>query len=907
MKFTGERYVTDLDSAQISYEHWHRYFFSTPVVKDRSVLDIACGEGYGSHLLAERAKSVLGVDISAEAVAYAQKTYHKENLSYCQGSVEDIPISGKKKIDIVVSYETIEHVDHDAQKKFLQEVRRILMDDGIFFVSTPNKLLYSDIPKYKNEFHKKEFYEQEFYEFLRSCFKHVSIYGQKICAGSNIWLLNSNCETSACTEYSIENNGHRFVVGDDSKQSLYFIAVCSNKSIAIEKSSYLLDKTLSILTEKEKQIAHLKRQAREKDALIAVLQNEHGHGRESKEQIPKITVQRMVRAVASDAGPKNDSYRNETREPLISGAAFLYKDKDAVEAHQGIVKLLVAAGKRGEAVFALEKLVESYPDYAPAYNDLGVLHGETGNLERALAAYEKAVSLDPENATFRKNLGDFYYVAMKRPDEALRHYEKALSLNPRDTETLLIMGNIRVESGNFHEARDYYLKVLEIEPENELANQMIAAISKQIKHAVHGTGRSHRMLCPVSIGSREEYERYASSTDAQRDDRTDTERLLACESDTFYVPGFCYVCDKESRFLVDYQYAINHGDGPVPNWRERLVCPVCGLNNRQRALIHIFRELFRPSNDARIFISEQTTPVYRWLSQHFSNIVGSEFLGRDFAPGFTNADGIRNEDLTSLSLGDGELDYALVFDVFEHIPNYHKAFEELYRVLRPSGILLFSVPFDVGLENNVVRAVETRNGSVKHILPPEYHGDPLKGKCLCFNTFGWQLLRQLTEVGFEKALVHFYSSREFGYLGGDQMVFTASKPEEIAASTSIAGKHCSASGSSGSFVAANVGLESKINRSYPDENAVIDLYRSICRRFADKSDREMLATALKQLLARYPEFSTAHNDLGVIAFNKGDVAGAKYHYEKAVQLNPAHITALKNLADFYFAEERSKN
>jgi Flp pilus assembly protein TadD/SAM-dependent methyltransferase/glycosyltransferase involved in cell wall biosynthesis len=476
MNFTGERYVTSLNSAQISYEHWHRYFFSTPLVKDRTVLDIACGEGYGSHLLSHRAKSVLGVDISAEAVAYAQKAYRKDNLRYCQGSVEEIPIPGKKMIDVVVSYETIEHVDHDTQKRFLQEVSRILMDDGIFLVSTPNKLLYSDIPKYQNEFHKKEFYEQEFYDFLKSSFNHVSIYGQKICAGSNIWLLNSNGKTATCTEYAIENDGQRFVIGDDSKQSLYFIAVCSNKSIAAEKSSYLLDKTLSILAEKEKQILDLKRQAREKDALIANLQNEHRHCRETKERTPNSTAWCMGCDLTSDETSNHNERRNEAKYLPTARPESPHEGSPAAEAHEGILKLLVAAGKRTEAVFALERLVESFPDYAPGYNDLGVLYGESQDLPKALAAYGRAVSLDPANAIFRKNLADFLYVAMKRPEEAVLHYEKALELNPRDSESLLILGNLRVEAKDFSGARECYLKVLEIDPSNDLAWNMFDAV-----------------------------------------------------------------------------------------------------------------------------------------------------------------------------------------------------------------------------------------------------------------------------------------------------------------------------------------------------------------------------------------------------------------------------------------------
>lgn len=268
MEFTGERYVTDLNSAQISYEHWHRYLYSTQFVKGKDVLDIASGEGYGSRLLAQTAKSVMGVDISDEAIAFANERYRQNNLSFLQGSVENIPLAGTNKIDVVVSFETIEHVNVEAQELFLQEVKRLLRDDGIFIVSSPNKLLYSDIPKYKNEFHLKEFYEQEFFEFLRKFFRHVILFGQKIFAGSDMWRLGDGEHGSAFTEYHISNEGNKFLVSDDKKESLYLIAVCSDSEIKAAKNSFLVDKSLSILSERDGQIASLNQAVADRDLAI---------------------------------------------------------------------------------------------------------------------------------------------------------------------------------------------------------------------------------------------------------------------------------------------------------------------------------------------------------------------------------------------------------------------------------------------------------------------------------------------------------------------------------------------------------------------------------------------------------------------------------------------------------------
>src|ERR1700694_4907554 len=110
MKYTGERYIPDLDSPDISYEHWHRYLFATALVKDKIVLDIASGEGYGSNLLAQTARHVTGVDADPEAVAHAAGKYGAANLVFRQGTVDGIPIPGKQVVDGGGGFGTCGHV-----------------------------------------------------------------------------------------------------------------------------------------------------------------------------------------------------------------------------------------------------------------------------------------------------------------------------------------------------------------------------------------------------------------------------------------------------------------------------------------------------------------------------------------------------------------------------------------------------------------------------------------------------------------------------------------------------------------------------------------------------------------------------------------------------------------------------
>lgn len=284
MEFNGERYVSDLNSAQISYEHWHRYLYATQFVKGKNVLDIACGEGYGSDLLAQTAKTVTGIDISPETIDFAKAKYKKENLSFIEGSVGKIPVNGEKVFDVVVSFETIEHVDALMQESFLKEVKRLLKDDGIFIVSSPDKLFYSDIPNYKNEFHIKEFYEKEFFEFLHKYFKCVSLLGQKVISGSNMWRLNSNEQVGSFVEYKIANKEKKFVIDEQAKEAKYMVAVCSDKAIKTTDHSVLVDTSLSLLLEKNNEISEMQ------NRHIFELQAEQARNEELVKQLHAVQI-----------------------------------------------------------------------------------------------------------------------------------------------------------------------------------------------------------------------------------------------------------------------------------------------------------------------------------------------------------------------------------------------------------------------------------------------------------------------------------------------------------------------------------------------------------------------------------------------------------------------------------------
>ena len=110
------------------------------------------------------------------------------------------------------------------------------------------------------------------------------------------------------------------------------------------------------------------------------------------------------------------------------------------------------------------------------------------------------------------------------------------------------------------------------------------------------------------------------------------------------------------------------------------------------------------------------------------------------------------------------------------MPDYLSALAECYRCLAPNGCLVLSLPFRFNDQETVVRAQLTESGEIKHLKPPEYHGDPMSGDgVLCFYEFGWQLLDELRDIGFSKVWATNYWSTEKGYLGFGNMVFVAKK------------------------------------------------------------------------------------------------------------------------------------
>jgi ubiquinone/menaquinone biosynthesis C-methylase UbiE len=184
--FTGERFVPGC-AGEIAYEHWHRYAFARQFTVGKRVLDAACGEGYGSALLGAVAESVVGIDIDAAAIAHASERYGDEGrVRFLSGSCTALPLPDAS-VDVVVSFETIEHLDAPDQPKMLAEFARVLAVDGLLVISSPNKRLYSDERGYVNEFHRHELYRDGLASLLAASFPAQSWYHQRVAPWSSIW------------------------------------------------------------------------------------------------------------------------------------------------------------------------------------------------------------------------------------------------------------------------------------------------------------------------------------------------------------------------------------------------------------------------------------------------------------------------------------------------------------------------------------------------------------------------------------------------------------------------------------------------------------------------------------------------------------------------------------------------
>jgi ubiquinone/menaquinone biosynthesis C-methylase UbiE len=220
-KHTGERLETFIFNGN-TINHLHRYALALELSKNKIVLDIASGEGYGSHLLSSEAKYVYGVDIDNETIIKAENKYKKKNLKFLTGSTSAIPLENNS-VDVVVSFETLEH--HNQHQEMMLEITRVMKPEGILLISTPDKYYYSDVRAYENKFHVKELYKNEFIELISEYFEKLNLFSQSYFNRGSI-IVNDN-----------QRDDLKFYSGDYLKLKSvdsypnFLIALCTNHEL----------------------------------------------------------------------------------------------------------------------------------------------------------------------------------------------------------------------------------------------------------------------------------------------------------------------------------------------------------------------------------------------------------------------------------------------------------------------------------------------------------------------------------------------------------------------------------------------------------------------------------------------------------------------------------------------------
>jgi cyclopropane fatty-acyl-phospholipid synthase-like methyltransferase len=182
--FAGGSWLPAESSKRIQEDHLERYRFAARFAPGRRVLDIACGPGYGTKLLADAgAREAEGVDLDEQAVAYASEHFGSATTVFRQGDI--CTYHGSPPYDLITSFETIEHVDDYG--KALHNLHGLLSDEGVLVMSTPNRLITSprarslrDRPS--NRFHVREFTVRELHSALLDhgfAVKEGNIFGQR--------------------------------------------------------------------------------------------------------------------------------------------------------------------------------------------------------------------------------------------------------------------------------------------------------------------------------------------------------------------------------------------------------------------------------------------------------------------------------------------------------------------------------------------------------------------------------------------------------------------------------------------------------------------------------------------------------------------------------------------------------
>lgn len=202
--------------------------------------------------------------------------------------------------------------------------------------------------------------------------------------------------------------------------------------------------------------------------------------------------------------------------------------------------------------------------------------------------------------------------------------------------------------------------------------------------------------------------------------------------------SFCPLCYKKSIFvrLTDNEIGVR--------------CLSCKATAVTLSLVDVLLSIFPTLKSQSAYELSCRGSLFRFLQHHCKSVICSEYFD-DVAPG-EHKNGVQCQDVQKLTHLDESFDICTSTEVFEHVPHDSRGFSQIYRVLKSTGIFVFTVPIDV---NNITieRATLLPQGGVHHLLPAEYHGDPISkdNRILAYRNYGFDILDRLLGAGFIRA------------------------------------------------------------------------------------------------------------------------------------------------------------
>jgi SAM-dependent methyltransferase len=234
--------------------------------------------------------------------------------------------------------------------------------------------------------------------------------------------------------------------------------------------------------------------------------------------------------------------------------------------------------------------------------------------------------------------------------------------------------------------------------------------------------------------------------------------------------GHCPICESPTVFVETGNYL-----------REHYRCMRCDSIPRYRAMIHLLSRLFPEWRRLSIYEAGPSGPASEKLRRECRGYISSQYF-LDTQPG-TLKRGVRTENLECLTFADESFDLVITQDVLEHLLRPRLVLGEIARVLRPGGSHVFTVPY-FRQRPSLVRAVPNEEGSILHLLPPDYHGNPIdESGSLVVTEWGDDLFAFIDENSKMTTTAYRACDRQFGLDGQFLEVFVSRKPRSDSATS----------------------------------------------------------------------------------------------------------------------------